>query len=71
MDYTDYSPDRHALSTDNNEFAEGVRDETRWDSDLVDIDIATDDVLSNTLDEDLRNDRPLYDEEGFRHNTGE
>ena len=47
-------------STDNNEYADGDRDENLWFEDLFDTDIPEDDLFS-----DESRPRPEYAENGF------
>ncbi len=63
----DYISDRVVDSTDNNEYADGDRDENFWEEDIVDTEIPADDRFSKYMDEDHR---PEYGEEGFRGNIG-
>ena len=63
--------DRTIDSTDNNEYADGDRDETLWDADIVDTEIPLDDAIPDALDEYNESPRPLYSEDGFRRNIGE
>lgn len=54
-------------STDNNEFANDMRDETSIPDDLVEI-ISIDEEIPEALDEAGVGRRPLYDEAGLRDN---
>ncbi|MCL2561388.1 MAG: hypothetical protein FWE10_03585 [Rikenellaceae bacterium] len=63
--------DRTIDSTDNNEYADGERDETLWDTDIVDTEVPVDDAIPDALDEYNEGSRPLYSEDGFRKNIGE
>lgn len=63
--------DRTVFSTDNNGFAGNERDENLIEEDLIDTRIAVDDRIPDGVDEIVEDDRPVYDEEGYRHNPGE
>ena len=65
-----YNPDRVADSTDNNEYADGDRDENLWEEDIVDTDIATDDAIINGEEDKGEGERPEYSEAGFRKDIG-
>ena len=57
--------DRTIDSTDNNEFATGLNDETLLAENLVDID-PLDDMIPDAVNEAGEGDRPLYNESGIR-----
>lgn len=59
--------DRTVDSTDNNEFADGMRDETMIPDNLIEI-ISIDEEIPEALDEAEVGERPLYDEAGLRDN---
>lgn len=59
--------DRTVDSTDNNEFADGMRDETSIPDNLIEI-ISIDEEIPEALDEAQVGERPLYDEAGLRDN---
>ncbi len=59
--------DRTVDSTDNNGFADGTRDETRIDADLLE-EISVDEEIPEALDEAGVGNRPFYDETGLRGN---
>lgn len=63
--------DRIIDSTDNNEYADGDRDETFWEKDMADSYIPDDDIVSDILDEINEGRRPEYSEDGFREDIGE
>lgn len=63
--------DRTVLSTDNNGYAGDERDETLVDADLVDTEIPLADCIPDGVGEIVEDDRPVYDEEGYRHKPGE
>lgn len=63
--------DRTVLSTENNGYAGDERDETLVDDDLVDTEIPVDDRIPDGIGEIIMDDRPVYDEEGYRHKPGE
>lgn len=57
--------DRQVLSTDNNEFAEGLNDENLWEEDIVDINIPIADDIPDGVDETGIADRDPYNENGY------
>lgn len=63
--------DRIVDSTDNNEYAEDMRDENLVGEDLWDSEIPEDDEIPDGIDELGEGERPLYDEEGYEHEPGE
>ena len=63
--------DRTVLSTENNGYAGSERDENLIEEDLVDTEIPVDDRIPDGIDEIVEDDRPVYDEEGYRHDPGE
>lgn len=67
----EFRSDRIVDSTDNNEYADGDRDETLWEEDIVDTDIPVDDTIPGGLDGTGEEQRPEYSEEGFREDIGE
>ncbi len=67
----EFISDRVIDSTDNNEYADGDRDENFWEEDILDTEISMDDPLSDGLDETGDGRRPEYGEEGFRRDIGE
>lgn len=67
MGYFEYGADRQIISSDLNEYAEGDRDETLWDSDLTDDERAWDDLIPDGVNEERRYPHPVYEEEGFRY----
>ncbi len=66
-----FPSDREILSTGNNGYAGDERDENLIEEDLVDTEIPTDDRIPDGTDEIVEDDRPVYDEEGYRHKPGE
>lgn len=56
--------DRVIDSTDTNEFATGVRDETLLDEDIVQ-NVPIDDTIPDGVDELEEGERPIYNEDGF------
>jgi hypothetical protein len=52
-------------STDTNEYADGGRDETLWEEDIIDTEIPLDDMIPGAEGE-YGNPRPEYSEDGFR-----
>ena len=59
-----YDSDRTIDSTDNNEYAEGFRDEDIAGLDIVGEEIPRSDYIPDGLNEDGQSDRPIYDESG-------
>ena len=66
-----YDTDRTVDSTDNNEYAEGLRDETAWDEEIIDTERAIDDEIPDGVDETREDERPLYDESGYDNEPAE
>ncbi|CVI65855.1 MULTISPECIES: hypothetical protein [unclassified Alistipes] len=62
--------DRIIFSTRNNGFAGNERDETLIEENLIDTEIPTDDRIPDGTDEIVEDDRPVYDEEGYRNKPG-
>ena len=62
--------DRTIFSTRNNGFAGNERDETLIEENLIDTEIPTDDRIPDGTDEIVEDDRPVYDEEGYRNKPG-
>lgn len=58
--------DRQVLSTDNNEFAEGLNDENLWEEDIVDVNVPIADDIPEGVDETGFADREPYNENGYR-----
>lgn len=71
MDEIKFRNDRTILSTSNNGFAGNERDENLVEEDLVDTEIPTEDRIPDGVDEIIEDDRPVYDEEGYRNKPGE
>lgn len=71
MENVKFRNDRTVLSTDNNGFAGSERDENLWEEDLIETRIAVDDRIPDGVDEIVEDDRPVYDELGYRHDPGE
>lgn len=61
-------PDRTIDSTDNNEFANGLRDETLLAEDMLE-EIPVDDRIPDGIDETGEGERPVYDEMGIDRDT--
>ena len=70
MDIVEFPNDRTVISTENNGFAGGERDENLIDEELLETEIPLDDRIPDAAHEDGENDRPVYDEEGYRHDPG-
>lgn len=60
--------DRVIDSTDTNEYAEGLRDETIAEEYLIDTEVSIDDEIPQGVNETQEGDRPLYDEQGYDEN---
>lgn len=71
MAQIEFHNDRTILSTDNNGFAGNERDETYIEENLVETQIPLDDRIPDGTDEIIEDDRPLYDEQGYRNKPGE
>lgn len=71
MDEIKFRNDRTILSTSNNGFAGNERDENLVEENLVDTEIPTEDRIPDGIDEIIEDDRPVYDEEGYRNKPGE
>lgn len=63
--------DRTIFSTQNNGFAGNERDENLVEEDLVDTEIPIADRIPDGTGENIEDERPVYDEEGYRHKPGE
>lgn len=63
--------DRTIFSTENNGFAGNERDENLIEEDLIDTEIPIADRIPDGINEIVEDDRPVYDEEGYRHEPGE
>lgn len=63
--------DRMIFSTENNGFAGNERDENLIEEDLIDTEIPIADRIPDGINEIVEDDRPVYDEEGYRHEPGE
>lgn len=61
-----FDTDRTIDSTENNEYTDGYRDENLVDDNLLDTEIPVDDSIPDGVDEDRTEDRPLYNEQGYR-----
>lgn len=59
--------DRVIDSTDTNEYAEGLRDETLAEEYLIDTEVALDDFVPDGVNENQEGERPLYNEEGYEN----
>lgn len=66
-----FRSDRTVLSTENNGYAGNERDENLIDEDLIDTEIPLADRIPDGVDEIVEDDRPVYDEQGYRHKPGE
>lgn len=60
--------DRVIDSTDTNEYAEGLRDETIAEEYLIDTEVPIDDEIPEGVNETQEGERPLYDEQGYDEN---
>lgn len=63
----EFPADRMINTTGTNEYATDMRDETLWDKDLIDTDVAVADEIPDMVNEHGLEERPIYDENGFRH----
>lgn len=57
-----YDTDRMIDSTENNEYAENLRDETLIEENILDTEIPIDDIIPDIVRETREEDRPLYSE---------
>jgi hypothetical protein len=64
MNYSDSFSDRHAFSTDTNEYATGLNDENEWDENIMDYDIPFDDRIDDRYGE-FDNSEYVYNESGY------
>lgn len=71
MNQVKFRNDRAVLSTENNSLAGSERDENLWEEDLIDTQIPVDDRIPDGVDEIVEDDRPVYDEQGYRHKPGQ
>lgn len=69
MEDLEFKTDRTVDSTDNNEYAGVMRDENLWDDDLIDTDVLISDRIPDEAGETRDADRPIYDEQDYRHNA--
>ena len=58
MDIVEFPNDRTVISTENNGFAGGERDENLIDEELLETEIPLDDRIPDAAHEDAENDRP-------------
>ncbi|MDL2223861.1 hypothetical protein LJB92_00935 [Bacteroidales bacterium OttesenSCG-928-M06] len=66
MKHFKFETDRTIDSTENNEYVEGLRDENLVEENLIDTEIPFSDEIPDIIRETKEDDRPLYDEEGYR-----
>lgn len=66
MKHFEFETDRVIDSTENNEYVEGFRDENLIEENLLDTEIPFTDKIPDAVKENQEEDRPLYDEEGYR-----
>ena len=66
MKHFEFETDRVVDSTENNEYQQGLRDENLIEEDLMDTEIPFTDEIPDAVKENKEDDRPLYDEEGYR-----
>lgn len=65
-DKDDLIPDGgRILSTENNEYAVGLNDETEWLEDITDYDTPLDDEIADYFEDPDEAARPLYNEYGY------
>ena len=70
MGKIEFPTDRRVISTQNNGFAGNERDETLIDENLLETEIPLDDSIPDAVHETEEAERPVYDEEGYRHDPG-
>lgn len=66
-----FPTDRVIFSTDNNGYAGAERDENLIEADLIDTEIPIADRIPDGTDEIAEDNRPVYDEQGYRHEPGQ
>lgn len=66
MKHFEFETDRTIDSTENNEYVEGMRDENLVQENIWDSEIPFTDEIPEAVKEDQEDDRPLYNEEGYR-----
>lgn len=66
-----FPTDRQINSTENNGYAEGVRDENLWEKDLIDTEIPEADILPIKTNETGVEKRPVYNEQGYKYQIGD
>lgn len=71
MNRVKFRNDRTVLSTENNGLAGSERDENLLEEDLIDTQIPVDDRIPDGVNEIVEDDRPVYDEQGYRHKPGQ
>ncbi len=70
MKKVQYRADRKINSTENNGYAEGVRDEQLVAQDLIDTEIPESDILPQAINETREEQREVYNEEGYTNRPG-
>ncbi len=68
MDLSQIPTDRQIMSTENNGYAEGVRDENLWPEDILNSEMPLSDGIPDPEDDrtGLEN-REVYNEEGYEN----
>lgn len=61
----DFITDRIIDSTDTNEYAENMRDETMWEQSLIDTELPESEYIPDMTGETGEDDRPVYEESGY------
>ncbi len=64
MNYLLGFSDRHAFSTDTNEYATGLNDENEWDENIMDYNIPLDERMDD-WHEEFDNGEYVYNESGY------
>lgn len=70
MKKVQYRTDRKINSTENNGYAEGLRDEQLVSKDLLDTEIPDSDILPQAINETGEEVREVYNEEGYTNRPG-
>ena len=70
MNKIELPTDRIIDATDNNEYAEGLRDEGLSEEEMMNTEIPLSEDIIDDFDESGEGERPLYNEEGYRDESG-
>ena len=70
MDIVEFPNDRTVISTENNGFAGGERDENLIDEELLETEIPLDDRIPDAAHEYAEHDHHVYEKESYRYDPG-